>query len=124
MNLPMPATETTFEPLAARDKVRVSGKLFLGGKKKFFLKGVTYGPFSLSSHGFLFPGEPLVVRDFALMAKIASPAGRVFQGSDHCHGNYIANREGAERGDLARSRCVHWPRTWSLRRGPRLRQRS
>jgi GT2 family glycosyltransferase len=47
--------------------VRVAGKFFFAGDDKHFVRGVTYGPFAVGSHGAQFPECAVVERDLALM---------------------------------------------------------
>src|SRR5262249_50703386 len=58
--------------------VRVTGKFFFAGDEKFFVKGVTYGPFPVGSHGRQFPEYDVVVRDFRMMAEMGATVVRVF----------------------------------------------
>src|SRR5579864_1401248 len=58
--------------------IRVSGKFFFEGDQKFFIKGVTYGPFALGSHGSQFPEKEVAERDFTLMAENGINTVRVF----------------------------------------------
>ncbi len=58
--------------------IRVSGKFFFAGDEKFFVKGVTYGPFAMASHGSQFPERDVAVVDFALMAENGVNTVRVF----------------------------------------------
>ena len=58
--------------------IRVSGKFFFTGDEKFFVKGVTYGPFPMASHGKQFPECDVVVRDFRMMAEMGATVVRVF----------------------------------------------
>ena len=58
--------------------VRVHGKFFFAGAAKFFVKGVTYGPFGPGSHGAQFPERATVIRDFRLMAEMGANTLRVF----------------------------------------------
>jgi glycosyltransferase involved in cell wall biosynthesis len=58
--------------------IRVSGKFFFSGDEKFFIKGVTYGPFAPASHGTQFPEPEMAARDFALMAETGVNTVRVF----------------------------------------------
>jgi GT2 family glycosyltransferase len=58
--------------------IRVHGKFFFAGAEKFFVKGVTYGPFGPASHGAQFPERETVARDFALMAEMGANTLRVF----------------------------------------------
>jgi glycosyltransferase involved in cell wall biosynthesis len=65
---------------AATDRVpiRVRGKFFFAGEEKFFVKGATYGPFAVGSHGSQFPEREVVARDFALMVEAGVNTLRVF----------------------------------------------
>jgi O-antigen biosynthesis protein len=58
--------------------IRVQGKFFFAGAEKFFVKGVTYGPFAPGSHGAQFPERETVIRDFRLMAELGANTLRVF----------------------------------------------
>jgi len=58
--------------------IRVCGKFFFAGEQKFFVKGVTYGPFAVGSHGAQFPECDVVIRDFRLMAEMGATVVRVF----------------------------------------------
>jgi O-antigen biosynthesis protein len=58
--------------------IRVQGKFFFAGEAKFFVKGVTYGPFAPGSHGAPFPERATVIRDFHLMTELGANALRVF----------------------------------------------
>ncbi len=58
--------------------IRVQGKFFFAGAAKFFIKGVTYGPFAPGSHGAQFPERATVTRDFRLMAEMGANTLRVF----------------------------------------------
>lgn len=58
--------------------VEIKGKFFFVDGEKFFLKGVTYGPFAPASHGAPFPEQPLLKRDFALMRELGANAFRTF----------------------------------------------
>lgn len=58
--------------------IRVRGKFFFAGEKKFFVKGVTYGPFAVGSHGDQFPEHEVAERDFTLMAEAGINTVRVF----------------------------------------------
>jgi glycosyltransferase involved in cell wall biosynthesis len=65
---------------AAEDaaSIRVQGKFFFAGEDKFFIKGVTYGPFAMGAHGTQFPDENTVAQDFRLMAEMGANTVRVF----------------------------------------------
>src|SRR5215471_20600455 len=58
--------------------IHVRGKFFFAGDEKFFVKGVTYGPFPVGSHGTQFPEYDVVARDFRLMAGMGATVVRVF----------------------------------------------
>src|SRR6185437_614404 len=58
--------------------IRVQGKFFFDGDRKFFVKGVTYGPFAPAAHGTQFPEPETVARDFGLMAELGANTVRVF----------------------------------------------
>ena len=57
---------------------RASGKFFFRGEEKFFLRGVSYGPFAQASHGAQFPERDMVRRDFALMRDLGANCFRTF----------------------------------------------
>jgi O-antigen biosynthesis protein len=61
-----------------RAAIRVQGKFFFAGEAKFFVKGVTYGPFGPGSHGAQFPERETVAHDFRLMAEMGANTLRVF----------------------------------------------
>src|SRR5437763_15950563 len=58
--------------------IRVHGKFFFAGDTKHFVKGVTYGPFAVGSHGAQFPERAVVAEDFALMRQAGVNTVRVF----------------------------------------------
>jgi GT2 family glycosyltransferase len=58
--------------------IRVHGKFFFAGDVKHFVKGVTYGPFTVGDHGAPFPERAVVERDFALMRGAGINTVRVF----------------------------------------------
>ena len=70
-----PARTVQVEPSGS---VRVQGKSFFLGERKYFVKGVTYGPFPTGSHGAQFPERDMVDTDFALMAEAGINTVRVF----------------------------------------------
>lgn len=57
---------------------RAGGKFLLRGEEKFFLRGVSYGPFAQGSHGAQFPERDIVRRDFALMRDLGANCFRTF----------------------------------------------
>jgi len=62
----------------ASGPVRVHGKFFFAGENKHFVKGVTYGPFGIGSHGEQFPESTVVEHDFELMCSAGVNTVRVF----------------------------------------------
>lgn len=66
------------EPLAKGEVVTVKGKFFFIREKKFFLKGVSYGPFSIGSHGESFPEKSVVEKDFAMIAEMGANCLRTY----------------------------------------------
>ncbi|MDB5362695.1 MAG: glycosyl transferase family 2 [Rhodospirillales bacterium] len=68
----------TAAPLVPYGPVRVEGKFFFSGTEKFFLKGVTYGPFPVGEDGTQFPVPERVHQDFALMVEAGVNTLRVF----------------------------------------------
>lgn len=63
---------------AALEPIRVRAKFFFEGDQKFFVKGVTYGPFAPDSEGH-FVGDPEKARkDFALMREVGINLLRIY----------------------------------------------
>ncbi|MCX7887698.1 MAG: glycosyltransferase, partial [Verrucomicrobiae bacterium] len=73
-----PSTNTCSRPADASDRVRVDGKFFRVGGKKFFPKGVTYGPFPPGPDGVPFPTAEQVARDFALIRQLNANCLRLY----------------------------------------------
>jgi GT2 family glycosyltransferase len=65
-------------PAGVVGPIGVHGKFFFAGVTKHFVKGVTYGPFTLADHGAPFPQRAVVERDFALMRGAGINTVRVF----------------------------------------------
>jgi glycosyltransferase involved in cell wall biosynthesis len=59
-------------------RVRVDGKFFRLGAEKFFVKGVTYGPFAPNLMGEHFPEEERAARDLALIRELGANLLRVY----------------------------------------------
>jgi glycosyltransferase involved in cell wall biosynthesis len=72
------ATSFKTAPIGPSGPIRVQGKFFFVGDRKYFVKGVTYGPFPKGSHGAQFPERAMVETDFALMAEAGINTVRVF----------------------------------------------
>src|SRR5437667_7697836 len=68
---PAPALEDAPPPT-------IGGKFFFVGDHKLYLRGVSYGPFATGPHGFPFPAEETLERDFALMAELGANCLRTF----------------------------------------------
>src|SRR5687767_2357232 len=64
--------------MAATDFVRLEGKFFRLGGDKFFVKGVTYGPFAPDQSGCCFPAPDQVKRDFALIRELGANLVRLY----------------------------------------------
>jgi glycosyltransferase involved in cell wall biosynthesis len=62
----------------AGDRVRRDGKFFRLGTEKFYVKGVTYGPFTKSRDGVFLPERQQVKRDFAQIAEMGGNCLRVY----------------------------------------------
>ena len=60
LRMPALARVNTRTHVEALDKVAPRGRFFFRDDKKFFLKGVTYGPFAVGSHGAPFPEAAVV----------------------------------------------------------------
>jgi GT2 family glycosyltransferase len=77
--LPMPAlVEARYQRKVVPEKLVVRGRSFFENDRKFFLKGVTYGPFAPSRPGVPFPEPASAERDFALMAELGVNCFRTF----------------------------------------------
>lgn len=60
------------------DHVRVDGMFFRLGESKWYLKGLTYGPFAPNAVGVHLPESEQLDRDFASMAKLGANALRLY----------------------------------------------
>src|SRR5579863_1115426 len=78
MFLPDQASLASAPATPALAPIRVEGKFFFTEDRKFYAKGVTYGPFAVGSHGSQFPERNVVAKDFAMMAKLGATVLRVF----------------------------------------------
>src|SRR5262245_12816454 len=67
-------------PAPARDDSppTIGGKFFFVGDHKLYLRGVSYGPFATTTHGFPFPEQTVLERDFTLMAELGANCLRTF----------------------------------------------
>ena len=64
--------------IAKLEPVRVRAKFFFAGKEKFFLKGVTYGPFHPNMDGDLISDPERAREDFRLMQELGINLMRVY----------------------------------------------
>ena len=70
------ATQLSAPPVL--EAIRIRAKFFYAGDEKFFLKGVTYGPFAPDAEGH-FVGTPERARtDFALMGELGVNVIRIY----------------------------------------------
>ncbi|MGA2176618.1 MAG: glycosyltransferase [Verrucomicrobiota bacterium] len=65
-------------PSISQSRPAVSGKFFRLGEAKFYLKGVTYGPFRPNSAGEPFPERADAARDFELIRGLGANLLRVY----------------------------------------------
>jgi len=65
-------------PLNSKDRVRVDGKFFRLGEKKFHVKGVAYGPFALSADRDYFPSQDVTRSDFQLITELGANVVRTY----------------------------------------------
>jgi len=63
---------------APTDRVRRDGKFFRLGAEKFFVKGVTYGPFAPGADGHHLPAPDVVRRDFELIRELNANCIRIY----------------------------------------------
>lgn len=66
------------EVLTSSLRPTVSGKFFRVGEKKFYLKGVTYGPFAPNAEGESFPSRKQAARDFGMIRKLGANLLRIY----------------------------------------------
>ena len=59
-------------------RVRARAKFFFEGDRKFFLKGVTYGPFKPDANGDYLPAPERVAEDFTLMRELGVNIIRIY----------------------------------------------
>src|SRR5215472_13069873 len=63
---------------SSRPRVGVDGKFFRLGEKKFYVKGVTYGPFAPDSQGSRFASPDQTAADFAQLRTLEANVVRVY----------------------------------------------
>lgn len=62
----------------ARTRISLDGKFFRLGQKKFFIKGVTYGPFVPGKDGEPFQSQEKTARDFQLVRELGANLLRIY----------------------------------------------
>ena len=62
----------------SRERLSLRGRYFFQNNQKYFLKGVTYGPFAPTQAGVPFPDSDLVETDFAAMSELGVNCIRTF----------------------------------------------
>lgn len=72
----MPPTLPNAAP--AGNRVTVDGKFFRLGGKKFYVRGITYGPFAPNARGEMFPDPDQTARDFAQIVELGANVLRVY----------------------------------------------
>src|SRR5436190_11367635 len=65
-------------PNRATDRVKVDGKFFRLGAQKFYVKGVTYGPFTPNQDSEMFPAREQVRRDLTQLQELGANVLRVY----------------------------------------------
>ena len=65
-------------PTRAPDRVKVDGKFFRLGAQKFYVKGVTYGPFAPNQDSEMFPAREQVRRDLTQLQALGANVLRVY----------------------------------------------
>ena len=73
-----PLPERASAPVLDDAPPAIGGKFFFLGDHKLYLRGVSYGPFAVAQHGFPFPDETTLEKDFALMAELGANCLRTF----------------------------------------------
>lgn len=63
---------------ASHPRVIVDGKFFRAGEKKFYLKGLTYGPFAPNQQEEMFPSREQSARDFSQIRELGANLLRVY----------------------------------------------
>jgi O-antigen biosynthesis protein len=74
---PLQGRQMALLPEASR-RVSVDGKFFRLGERKFFVKGITYGPFAPSERGDTFASAEQTGRDFAQIRDLGANVVRVY----------------------------------------------
>ncbi len=64
--------------IPASDRVKVDGKFFRLGARKFHVKGITYGPFAPNARGEMFASPEQTALDFKLIEELGATVVRVY----------------------------------------------
>src|SRR5690242_12395896 len=64
--------------VTSRPRVTLDGKFFRLGERKFYVKGVSYGPFAPNKEGEHFPPPHQARRDFELVRELGANVLRVY----------------------------------------------
>ena len=73
----MPSESNATIPLMT-ERITVRSKFFFEGEKKFFVKGVTYGPFAPDAEGFQFGPREQVAKDLAAIRESGANLVRIY----------------------------------------------
>ena len=73
----MPSESNTNAPLMT-ERITVRSKFFFEGEKKFFVKGVTYGPFAPDAEGFQFGPREQAAKDLAAIRESGANLVRIY----------------------------------------------
>ncbi len=75
-------TEQNVQPppqtIPNRSRITVDGKFFRRGAEKFFVKGITYGPFAPNAQGEPFASPEKTAQDFVLIRELGANVLRVY----------------------------------------------
>jgi glycosyltransferase involved in cell wall biosynthesis len=72
------AVFTTQPDLGVQQRIQASGKLFGLAGRKWYLKGLVYGPFAPNSEGLPLPERPQLLRDLAQMRDLGANCIRLY----------------------------------------------
>src|SRR3954462_2177624 len=62
----------------AKQRISIAGKLFAHGQRKWYLKGLIYGPFAPNSEGLALPERPRLLKDLAHIRHVGGNCIRVY----------------------------------------------
>ncbi|HEX7861665.1 MAG TPA: glycosyltransferase [Verrucomicrobiae bacterium] len=72
------SSQSAASPAHSHLRVRVDGKFFRLGEGKFYVKGVTYGPFAPNANGEFFASIEQTIRDFQQLTELGANVIRVY----------------------------------------------